>query len=154
MTITSSMISGNSAVHAGGGIRNHNKAELTIPNSTISDNTAKWGGGGANVGGALLTITDSIISNNSAEASGGIEEAQKAVEANPDDLSLHIPLADALAAAGQYQAALEVCLNVIHLDKTGAGVQAKETMLNILNLLDDDSDVASAYRRKLATALY
>ncbi len=87
-------------------------------------------------------------------ASGGIEAAQKAVEANPDDLSLHIPLADALAAGGQYQAALEVCLNVIHLDKSGAGVQAKETMLNILNLLDAESDMAGVYRRKLATALY
>ena len=89
-----------------------------------------------------------------AQASGGIEEAQKAVEANPDDLSLRIPLADALAAGGQYQAALETCLQVIHLDKSGAGVQAKETMLNILNLLDAESDLASAYRRKLATALY
>ncbi|MCA9024359.1 MAG: thioredoxin [Planctomycetaceae bacterium] len=89
-----------------------------------------------------------------AEASGGIEEAQKAVEEHPDDLSLRIPLADALAAGGQYQAALEVCLNVIHLDKTGVGVQAKETMLNILNLLDAESDLVSVYRRKLATALY
>ncbi len=89
-----------------------------------------------------------------AQASGGIEEAQKAVDANPDDLSLRIPLADALAADGQHQAALEICLQVIHLDKTGAGVQAKETMLNILNLLDAESDIASVYRRKLATALY
>ncbi len=87
-------------------------------------------------------------------ASGGIEAAQQAAEAKPADLSLQIPVADALAADGQYQAALEVCLNVIHLDKSGAGVKAKETMLNILNLLDAGSDLASVYRRKLATALY
>ncbi len=89
-----------------------------------------------------------------AEASGGIEEARRAADAHPDDLALFLPLADALAADGQYADALDLCLNVIQQDKAGVGVQAKETMLNILNLLGSDAPLVAEYRRKLASALY
>lgn len=89
-----------------------------------------------------------------AEASGGLDEARRAADAEPDNLTLQLPLADALAAAGRHAEALDLCLGVIQQDKTGAGVQAKETMLKILNLLDPGSDLAGEYRRKLASALY
>lgn len=89
-----------------------------------------------------------------AAESGGVEQARRAVEAHPHDLSLRLPLADALASAGQHAEALELCLSVIQQDRSGVGVQAKETMLDILNLLDPASDLASEYRRKLASALY
>ncbi len=89
-----------------------------------------------------------------AEASGGSEEARRAADAHPDDLGLRLPLADALAADGQYAEALDLCLSVIQQDKAGVGVLAKETMLNILSLLGNDSELASEYRHKLASALY
>lgn len=89
-----------------------------------------------------------------AQASGGIEEARQAADADPDNLALKIPLADALAAAGQYAEALDLCLSIIQQDKSGVGVEAKETMLKILNLLGSNSELASEYRRKLASALY
>lgn len=89
-----------------------------------------------------------------AEETGGVESARAAVAENPDDLELQIRLADALAAEGGYQEALDLCLTIVQRDRSGAGVAAKETMLNIINLLGSSSDLASEYRRKLASALY
>lgn len=85
---------------------------------------------------------------------GGVEEAQRAVAAAPDDLSLRIRLADALAAAGRPAEAMDRCLEVITADKAGAGVEAKQTMLNILNLVAGNHELATTYRRKLASVLY
>ncbi len=88
------------------------------------------------------------------DEAGGVEEARKAVEAAPDDLSLQVKLADALAVSQKHEEALEICLRLIQQDKFGAGVEAKETMLNIFELLGNESELVSVYRRKLATALY
>jgi putative thioredoxin len=89
-----------------------------------------------------------------AAETGGVDAAQRAVEETPDDLSLRIRLADALAAAGRPAEAMDCCLEVIARDKTGAGVEAKQTMLNILNLVESDHDLAATYRHKLASVLY
>lgn len=86
---------------------------------------------------------------------GGVEEARKAAEANPQDLSLRIRLADALAASQQHRKALEICLELIQSDKSGPiGTEAKATMLNIFQILGPASELTGEYRRKLATALY
>lgn len=89
-----------------------------------------------------------------AAESGGVEEARAAVQANPDDLSLKIQLADSLAVARQFEEALDLCLEVIHADRDGKGQDAKDTMLKIFDLVGQTSSIVSNYRRKLATALY
>jgi putative thioredoxin len=89
-----------------------------------------------------------------AEEAGGVEEARKAAEANPDDLSLKLQLADALAVARKYEEALQICLQLIDRDKAGIGGQAKDTMVKIFDVLGPSSQLASDYRRKLATAWY
>jgi putative thioredoxin len=89
-----------------------------------------------------------------AAETGGVEAAQRAVDESPDDLSLRIRLADALAAAGRHTEAMDRCLEVITKDKTGAGVLAKQTMLNVLNLIEGNHDLAAEYRHKLASLLY
>lgn len=86
--------------------------------------------------------------------SGGVEEARRAVAANPNDLTLQIGLADALAVAGKHVESLELCLTLIARDKAGIGPLAKETMVKILGLLGPASELAGEYRRKLATAWY
>jgi len=68
LTITESIISGNTTYGSGGGIDNYNGI-ITITASTISSNSAGSGGGISNVG--ILAITSSIISSNSASISGG-----------------------------------------------------------------------------------
>lgn len=89
-----------------------------------------------------------------AAETGGVEEARKTAAAHPDDLGLQIQLADALGAAQQYREALEVCLAVVSKDRTGAGQQARETMVKLFQVLGPASELTSEYRRKLATALY
>lgn len=89
-----------------------------------------------------------------ARESGGVDAARAVVAANPQDLNSQVRLAEALAASRQYREALDLCLDVIQRDKSGAGIAAKGAMLSILNLTADDAALAGEYRRKLATALY
>jgi hypothetical protein len=62
MTIMGCTISGNSALSDGGGIANG--GPLTIINSTISDNRALFAGGGISNSSTALTIISSTIANN------------------------------------------------------------------------------------------
>jgi len=89
-----------------------------------------------------------------ARQAGGVAAARAAVDAEPERLELKTQLADALAAEGQYQEAMDLCLEVIEKDKTGAGEAARHAMLNILNLASADADLVGTYRRKLASLLY
>lgn len=90
-----------------------------------------------------------------AAETGGVDAARQAVEANPQDLTLQIRLADALAASQQHGKALELCLELVQAERTSpVGTEAKETMLKIFQMLGPASELTGEYRRKLATALY
>ncbi len=89
-----------------------------------------------------------------AAETGGVEEAQAAAAANPDDLTLKIKLADALAVSRKFEEALDQCLEVIQTDRDGVGQEAKTTMLKIFDLIGPTSAIVSNYRKKLATAMY
>lgn len=89
------------------------------------------------------------------EESGGLQEARAAAEANPDDANLKITLANALAAEKKYEEACDLCLELVERDKYGpSGNEAKETMVRILDMMGRGSELASSYRRRLATAFY
>jgi putative thioredoxin len=85
--------------------------------------------------------------------SGGVDAARRTAQAQPANVEAQIQLAEALAAAGRLQEALDHCLALIQRDRAGSGAQAKDVMLKILNLTSD-AELAGAYRRKLASALY
>jgi putative thioredoxin len=85
---------------------------------------------------------------------GGLDAARAAAAANPSDLAAQLKLAEALAADKRLEEALEICLSLIEKDRKGVGEQARQAMLNIFQLLPDDSPVTNEYRRKLALALY
>ncbi len=89
-----------------------------------------------------------------AAEAGPLDEARKSAAAVPDDLSLQLKLADALAVANRHEEALQICLSIVVKDKSPLGVEAKNTMLRIFDALGPGSDLISIYRRKLATALY
>jgi len=90
-----------------------------------------------------------------AAESGGVDEARKSAEADPANLTLQVRLADALAASQQHRKALEICLDLVVSDRTGpAGIEAKDTMLKIFQMLGPASELTGEFRRKLATALY
>ncbi len=68
LTLTNSIVSGNSGSYIGGGIYNY--GTLTLTNSTVSGNSASYYGGIYNQG--TLTLSNSTVSGNSASYYGGI----------------------------------------------------------------------------------
>ena len=74
-------------------------------------------------------------------------------EADPDRLDLKLNLAEARAAAGEYQEALEIGSELVQNHKQHFGEPTRKIMVDIFRLLPNDSEVTSSYRRKLALAL-
>ncbi len=89
-----------------------------------------------------------------AAEAGPLDEARKLAAAAPSDLNLQLKLSDALAVANRHEEALQILLDIIHKDKAGVGVEAKNTMIRIFDTLGAGSELVGTYRRKLATALY
>lgn len=89
-----------------------------------------------------------------AAEAGGVEEARRASEASPGDLSLRIRLGDALAVSQRYEEAMDLLIEVIRTDRARHGDEARQSMVKIFDLLGPQSPLVSEYRRKLATALY
>ena len=85
---------------------------------------------------------------------GGVEEARRAAEANPDDATLQIHLADALAASQQHRKALELLLELVKSRVGDERNEVRSTMVKIFDMLGPASELTSEFRRKLATALY
>lgn len=85
---------------------------------------------------------------------GGVGEARAAVAASPENHELKLKLADALAASHQYPEALDLCLELIRDHKATLGEQAKSTMVQIFQVIGNQSELVQQYRRKLATAYY
>jgi putative thioredoxin len=89
-----------------------------------------------------------------AREAGGVDECWAAVEANPDKPDLKLKLVEALAAVGQYEEALETGLQLVRDHRQQFGEPARKIMVDIFQLLPNDSELTSTYRRKLAAALY
>ncbi|MDA0283492.1 MAG: tetratricopeptide repeat protein [Planctomycetota bacterium] len=90
-----------------------------------------------------------------AAESGGVLKAREAAEANPEDLSLQLALADSLAVESRHRDAFETLLAVVTFDRGGeSGEKAREHMVKLFDVLGAGSELVSEYRRKLATALY
>jgi putative thioredoxin len=85
---------------------------------------------------------------------GSVDECRAAVQGDPDEPILTLKLAEALAVAGQYEEALEASLTLVRDHKQQFGEPARKIMVDIFQLLPKDSELTSAYRRKLASALY
>lgn len=89
-----------------------------------------------------------------AQGVGSVEECRAALAREPEQPKLKLRLAEALAAAGQYEEALEVCLELVQDHKQQFGEPARQIMVDVFQLLPHDSELASTYRRRLASALY
>ena len=84
---------------------------------------------------------------------GRVEAARTALAANPEDPDLKFQLAEALAAAGEYNDALALCLDLVERDRKGIGEKARQTMVAIFQLLPPDSALVTEYQRQLSLAL-
>lgn len=81
-----------------------------------------------------------------------IKALQALVEAEPDNLQAKIDLAVQLHQANKAEDALVLLMSVLTKDLNFS--DAKKTMLDMLNALQDGDPLKSAYRRKLYSLLY
>lgn len=81
-------------------------------------------------------------------------ELRKKSDANLKDASALYDLGSALAAKGDYQAALETLLKAAQLDRKLASSKVRETMVKIFHVVGIRSELADSYRDKLSALLY
>jgi putative thioredoxin len=88
------------------------------------------------------------------EAPGDEAALRARVAARPDDLAAHLDLGRALAARGDYEAALAELLRVVERDPQFAEQAARRAMLDVFELLGRDHPLVERYRAELARALF
>jgi putative thioredoxin len=88
------------------------------------------------------------------QQAGNVDELRKVVAASPDDSETKFKLAEALAAAGQYEEALQTFIELIKRDPTAFRERGRQAMVDIFQLLPGDSELTSTYRRQLSMLLY
>lgn len=100
-----------------------------------------------------------------AASAGPVSTCRERVAAAPDRLDLKLDLAEALAGSAELAAktaaretdlveALDLCLLVIRSDRGELRERARRTMVDMLRLLPDESELVGTYRRHLAMALF
>lgn len=87
-------------------------------------------------------------------SAGDLDSAAARAAAAPTDATAQLAHAEALAAAGRYEAALEILLVIVQQNLGGKKTEAKDVMLEFFDLLPDDSELVGDYRRKLSMAMY
>jgi len=86
-------------------------------------------------------------------ASADIDNLAAAVAKVPADCAARLAYADALAAKGDYDRALEEFLAIVVTDRAFQDDVGRKRMLTIFDALGADSDLARRFRRELAAAL-
>ncbi len=77
-----------------------------------------------------------------------------AVDASPDALESRLAYAERLAVDDRLEAALEELIEVVRRARGAPRERARRTVLDLFALASDRPELVSAYRRKLAAALY
>ena len=83
-----------------------------------------------------------------------LAELEAKLAAHPDDLPSRLALGERLIADKRYEAALGTLLAVVRSDKGALRTRARKLMVEVFNLVEDQPDLVSEYRKLLAGALY
>ena len=83
-----------------------------------------------------------------------IVELQSRVEENSGDLQLRLHLAYRLIVDDQMEAALDLLLSILQIDRDWEEQKARITMIKVFNLLGKGNELATRYRRKMFTFLH
>ena len=84
---------------------------------------------------------------------GGEDELAKRIETSPGDLDARLQLAHALAARHAWREALAQLLEIVQRDRGFGDDAGRKTMLKIFELIPNERELVSEFRRKLAQSL-
>ncbi|HLZ73080.1 MAG TPA: thioredoxin [Dehalococcoidia bacterium] len=89
-------------------------------------------------------------------AGGGADlaELERRVAENPGDAAAQCELGTALAAQGRYEPALEHLLESVRRDRTLNDDAARRAMLDLFNILGEESPLTQTYRKQLSYVLF
>ncbi len=89
-------------------------------------------------------------------AQSGADEGRlrQTLAADPADHRARLALAGAYAGKKRYREALDELLEIVRRDRDWRDGEARKQVLNIFQLAEDQPELVSEYRRKLASALY
>ena len=90
----------------------------------------------------------------SANSGVDLEPLRSAVEADESSPGARLEYGCALAADGQYEAALEQLIQSVRLDKAFSEQAARKAMLEVFDALGTDHDLAVTFRKQLQMALF
>ncbi|HQR69975.1 MAG TPA: thioredoxin [Burkholderiaceae bacterium] len=99
---------------------------------------------------ALQTRLDSLAQS---ERLPSADELQRRIAAQPSDLQARADFARLLIAGGQFEPALEHLLEIVGRDRNFGDDYARKAILAVFDLMADQPQIVSAYRRRLASAL-
>lgn len=84
-----------------------------------------------------------------AAAMTSIDELMQQLQAKPDDLELKYQLSVQQVVAGDYEAALELAMDVLRTDREFRDDMGRLTMIRIFDLLGKGNELVTKYRRKM-----
>ena len=100
------------------------------------------------------TLRQALAFARSAGSGAGEAELRSRLSTDPADHETRLALAAILAAKRRYREALDELLEIIRRDRAWRDGEARKRMLAIFNLAENDRELVSEYRRRLASALY
>ncbi len=83
-----------------------------------------------------------------------LEALERRVQENPRDAAAQYELGAALAAQGRYEPALEHLLESVRRDRALNDDAARKAMIDLFNILGEESPLMQTYRKKLSYVLF
>jgi putative thioredoxin len=101
----------------------------------------------------LASLRAALAFARAAATGAGDAELKARLAANPADHDASLALAAMHAGARRYREALDALLEIVRADRNWKQGEARRQILAIFNLVEQQPDLVSEYRRKLASAL-
>ncbi len=85
---------------------------------------------------------------------GDPNELKQRIEQDPDDLEAQLKMSHYLTAQGQYEAAMELLLNIMKKDRSFGDDAGRKGLLDLFELLGADHPLTKTWRRKMFSLLH
>jgi putative thioredoxin len=102
----------------------------------------------------VAALRQGVAFARSTQSGPGVPELERQIASVPEDLDARLRLSNLYAGAQRYPEAMDHLLEIVRRNKAFKDGEARKQMVAIFGLAASDPDLVSAYRRKLASALY